>query len=58
METFTYIESYYNRARRRSALGYRSPEDFEQAYYQRTETRENFGYKPVRIRLLSNTRVH
>jgi hypothetical protein len=46
METFTYIESYYNWVRRRSALGYQSPEDFERAYYQRTETRENFGYKP------------
>jgi transposase InsO family protein len=34
-ETFAYIESYYNRVRRYSALGYLSPEDFERAYYQR-----------------------
>jgi transposase InsO family protein len=46
METFIYIKSYYNRARRRSALGYQSPEDFERAYYQRTEVREHFGQRP------------
>ena len=46
METFTYIESYYNRVRQHSALGYRSPEDFERAYYQRTEVNENFGQRP------------
>jgi transposase InsO family protein len=40
METFTSIESYYKGARRRSALGYQSPENFERAYYQRTEARE------------------
>jgi transposase InsO family protein len=28
-ETFIYIEGYYNRVRRHSALGYKSPEDFE-----------------------------
>src|SRR5262245_53498786 len=35
LETFAYIEGYYNRVRRHSALGYLSPEDFERAYYQR-----------------------
>ena len=36
MESFHYIERYYNRVRRHSSLGYVSPDDFERAYYQRT----------------------
>jgi putative transposase len=28
-ETFSYIEGYYNRVRRHSSLGYKSPEEFE-----------------------------
>jgi len=28
-ETFSYIEGYYNRLRRHSALGYKTPEEFE-----------------------------
>jgi putative transposase len=36
MESFHYIERYYNRVRRHSALGYVSPEEFERAYFQRT----------------------
>ena len=30
-ETFSYIEGYYNRMRRHSALGYKSPDEFERA---------------------------
>jgi putative transposase len=37
LETFQYIEGYYNRTRRHSALGYLSPEEFERAYFQRTK---------------------
>lgn len=36
-ETFAYIESYYNRTRRHSGLGYLSPENFERAFDQRTQ---------------------
>jgi len=35
--TFAYIEGYYNRTRRRSGLGYLSPENFERAFDQRTQ---------------------
>jgi putative transposase len=35
METFNYIEGYYNRIRRHSALGYISPEEYERKYYQK-----------------------
>lgn len=38
LETFDYIERYYNPIRRHSALGYVSPIDFERAYYQRPKT--------------------
>lgn len=40
-ETFAFIEGYYNRVRLHSSLGYMSPEEFERAYYQRTETLGN-----------------
>ncbi|WP_461044576.1 IS3 family transposase [Spirosoma harenae] len=32
-ELFDYIEVYYNRVRKHSSLGYKSPEQFEQEYY-------------------------
>jgi putative transposase len=37
METFNYIEGYYNGIRRHSALGYISPEEFERKYYREVE---------------------
>jgi len=33
LESFDYIENYYNRVRRHSALGYLSPAEYEQKYY-------------------------
>ncbi len=33
-EIFDFIEMYYNRIRRHSSLGYKSPMDFEAIYYQ------------------------
>ena len=37
LETFDYIERYYNPLRRHSSLGYVSPMEFEKAYYQRAK---------------------
>ncbi len=37
LETFEYIERYYNPVRRHSALGYVSPEEYERAYDQRAQ---------------------
>lgn len=32
-ESFSYIEGYYNRQRRHSSLGYRTPDEFEREFY-------------------------
>lgn len=37
LESFNYIEGYYNRIRRHSSLGYLSPEEFEQKYEEEKE---------------------
>lgn len=37
MESFDYIENYYNRVRRHSALGYLSPAEYEQRYYAKQQ---------------------
>lgn len=36
-ETFSYIEGYYNRARRHSALAYKSPDEFEREWEFKTK---------------------
>lgn len=36
-ETFNYIEGYYNRVRRHSSLGYLSPAEYEQAFYEKAQ---------------------
>jgi putative transposase len=36
-ETFSYIEGYYNRARRHSALGYKTPDEFEREWKIKTK---------------------
>jgi putative transposase len=34
LETFNYIEGYYNRVRRHSSLGYVSPEEYERKFFE------------------------
>lgn len=36
-ETFSYVEGYYNRARRHSSLGYKTPEEFEREWKLKTK---------------------
>jgi putative transposase len=36
-ETFSYIEGYYNRERRHSALGYKTPDEFEREWKTKTK---------------------
>ena len=43
METFQYIDGYYNPVRRHSSLGYLSPLAFETDHRQRTENRAAFS---------------
>ena len=43
METFQYIDGYYNPIRRHSSIGYKSPLAFEADDRQRTETRTGFS---------------
>ncbi|MCP9495184.1 MAG: IS3 family transposase [Pyrinomonadaceae bacterium MAG19_C2-C3] len=40
-ETFTYIEGYYNRVRRHSALDYKTPEEFEREWHINTKKKES-----------------
>ena len=36
-ETFSYIEGYYNRKRRHSALAYKTPDEFEREWKTKTK---------------------
>lgn len=49
-ETFSYIEGYYNRTRRHSALGYLSPDEFERKLEnQKNENVRKSNRKSVRV---------
>ena len=39
LETFNYIEGYYNRVRRHSSLGYISPEEYERKFLEERDRR-------------------
>ena len=39
LETFNYIEGYYNRVRRHSSLGYLSPEEYERKFVEERESK-------------------
>jgi putative transposase len=61
LETFNYIEVYYNRIRRHSSLGYLSPEEYERRYFEERARKldEVLDKKPVKgikaEQLLCNT---
>ena len=50
LETFNYIEGYYNRIRRHSSLGYMSPEEYERKYVAERDQKlgEVLDKKPVK----------
>ena len=52
METFQYIDGYYNPVRRHSSLGYLSPLAFETDYCQRSENRAVF--RPLTPKSIDN----
>ena len=60
-ETFSYIEGYYNRVRRHSAIGYKTPEEFERDHNTKKngESRESCVQKNLTISTLvkSNLRA-
>lgn len=58
LETFNYIEGYYNRVRRHSSLGYVSPEEYERKYFEERdrnlgEVLDNKKVKGVQAKTLS-----
>jgi transposase InsO family protein len=57
VETFNYIEGYYNRKRRHSSLGYVSPEEYERKYWEErgrkvNEVVDNKNAKGVKAKTL------
>jgi len=58
LETFNYIEGYYNRVRRHSGLGYVSPEEYERKYFEERDRKvaeilDNKTEKGVQAKTLS-----
>ncbi len=46
-ETFSYIEGYYNRVRRHSGLGYKTPAEFEREWHINTQKKESGSERVV-----------
>lgn len=46
-ETFSYIEGYYNRVRRHSSLGYKTPDEFEREWHINNQTKETNSERVV-----------
>ena len=46
-ETFSYIEGYYNRVRRHSSLGYKTPEEFEREWHINNKSKETSSERVV-----------
>ncbi len=46
-ETFSYIEGYYNRVRRHSSLGYKTPDEFEREWHINNKTKETSSERVV-----------
>ena len=55
IETFSYIEGYYNRIRRHSALGYLSPNEFEKRFeISKNEKAGKSNRKALSVRIVSS----